>query len=329
MNTWSQEQLADKILTHVREKGTAVPLTSLVKKFGIEQSRVEEALKDIRSWGYRLKKRKGTVLFRLAPDVLTPTEIDYHRKSKIMATKAYCFSKVKSTNDVASQLAEQGAVEGTVVTAEHQTKGRGRFGRNWFSPTSSGIYVSIILRPTLPQEKAPGLSIVTSLALADTLAKYCPGEIYIKWPNDILLAGKKVAGILTELSSDQNSISHVIVGVGINVNQKAGEFPDNIGKHAISLRAVTKRKINRAEILREFLYRFEKEYAKFLKAGLASSRKRVRKLSHTIGKQVKLASGAHVIEGKAIDIDSNGALVLDQNGSRICVSAGEVTVVKE
>lgn len=194
-------------------------------------------------------------------------------------------------------------------------------------PAGTGIYVSIVLRPKFPPDKAPGLSLATALALADTLSSYCPGEIKIKWPNDVLLAGRKVAGILTELSAERNEINHVIVGVGINVNHSQTDFPEEIRKQAISLRLVTRKLVNRAELLRDFLARFEREYAKFKKSGLKPSRRRLREYSSMLNQPVKLTSGTHILEGTAVDIDADGSLVLLSGNHQLRIAAGEVTVI--
>ncbi|HVP07813.1 MAG TPA: biotin--[acetyl-CoA-carboxylase] ligase, partial [Candidatus Acidoferrum sp.] len=169
----------------------------------------------------------------------------------------------------------------------------------------------------------------TALALTETLLPYCPGEVRIKWPNDVLLAGRKVAGILTELSAEGNHINHIIVGVGINANQKAGDFPPELKDSATSLRRMLKRKVNRAELLRAFLYRLEREYLTYNKSGLKSAHARLKRYSALIGERITLHSGPHLLEGRAVDIDPNGALILETHGHRLTISAGEVTVAKE
>jgi BirA family biotin operon repressor/biotin-[acetyl-CoA-carboxylase] ligase len=328
MTTSPTQPLADRLLLYLRRQTDAVPVVSLLKRFHIDDDALNSALKEITGWGYRVKKMRGIVKYVEAPDFLTSTEIQFGLKSKRIGRAAHCYRSVKSTNDLAAQMAEQGAPEGTIVTAEQQTQGRGRLGRTWHSPEGSGIYLSIILRPRFTPDKAPGLSLMTALALADTLSSRCPGEVRIKWPNDVLLSGRKVAGILTELSAERGKINHVLVGVGVNVNQKADDFPDELRSIATSLRRITKKPTNRAELLREFLYRFEQEYAKYIKSGLQPSRKRLKNYSALLGYQVRLLSASQELEGKAVDIDPDGALVLEYGGSRFRISAGEVSVVK-
>ena len=328
MSPAAVQPLADRLLLYLRKQTAPITVQSLLKRFHIDNDTLVSTLKEVTGWGYKIKKVRGIVKYVGPPDFLTPVEIQYGLKATKIGRAAHCYTSAKSTNDLAATMAENGSPEGTIVTAEQQTQGRGRLGRTWHSPERTGIYVSIILRPTFTPDKAPGLSLMTALALADTLARLCPREVTIKWPNDLLISGRKVAGILTELSAERGKINHVVVGVGINVNQRAEDFPLDLRDSATSIRRVTKRAINRAELLREFLYRFEQEYTKYLKSGLKPSRKRLRSYSALLGHQVRLLSASQELEGKAVDIDSDGALVLEYNGARVRISAGEVSVVK-
>lgn len=321
-------ELADHVLHYVRSKDS-VPVDRLLTKFKLDHEQLAAILEEVIGWGYKLKVTAKQITFLHPPDLLTATEISYKLKTRLIGRQVHSYRLVKSTNDLAGQMAESGGPEGMIVTAEQQSQGRGRLGRNWFSPEGSGIYLSILLRPRIKPDQAPGLSIMTAVALAETFEEYAPGEIQIKWPNDILISGKKISGILTELSAERNKINHVIVGIGINVNQKAADFPHDIRRIATSLRVATKHQVNRAELLKKFLTRFEIEYLAYQKYGLKKAQKRLRKYSSMLGKTVRLLSGDNVIEGVATDIDPSGALILYHGGKRILIAAGEVSVVKE
>lgn len=325
------EHLADHILMAIRSRPKQFfTYTSLAKKLASEPSMIEAAVRCLIDWGYRVRRRRReAVSFLEAPDTLTTVEIQHGLKTKLIGSRVHCYRLVKSTNDLAAQLAENGAPEGTIVTSEEQSAGRGRLGRLWHSPAGTGIYVSIVLLPKFLPDRAPGLSIMTALALATVLEEYCPGDVRIKWPNDLLVSGKKCAGILTELSAERNRINHVVVGVGINVNQQGVDFPPELRTVATSLRRCTKRKVNRVSLLKEFLKQLEKEYRLYQKIGLAKSQKRLRKYSALLGRKVKLVTGAHEVSGTAVDIDTNGALIIESNGKRVPVAAGEVTVAKD
>jgi BirA family biotin operon repressor/biotin-[acetyl-CoA-carboxylase] ligase len=249
------ENLADDILLTIRSRpGRMRTLASLMARFQIGAEDLSLALQQITDWGYRVKRDRKGVTFLDAPDLLTDTEIGYRLKTKCIGRTIHAYNSVHSTNDIAARLASEGAPEGTIVTSEIQTKGRGRLSRSWHSPPETGIYSSIILRPKFASEQAPGLSIMTALALADTIETYCPDQTKIKWPNDVLISGRKVAGILTELSAEGRRIEHVVIGVGINVNHRAEDFPEELRSIATSVRRVTRRKQSRVELFQKFLF---------------------------------------------------------------------------
>jgi len=330
VNQTERDSLTDNLISHLRKKpGQYFAWEKLASKLQVERSEIDAALALAADWEYKLRvNRTKGVKFVAAPDLLTSTEILHGLKTRRLGRIVHAYRSVKSTNDLAARLAEDGAPEGVIVTAEEQTKGRGRLGRNWYSPPKTGIYLSIILRPTFPPEDAPGLSVMTAVALADTLIKWRPGLVQIKWPNDIWINGRKTAGILTELSAERNGIHHVIVGVGINVNHRAGDFPEDLRATATSLRRELRRKVDRVALLRLFLANFEKEYTAYLKYRLRKSLARVREYSALLGRAVTLQSGQLRRTGVVKDIDRNGALILQTVTGLETITAGEVTVVK-
>ena len=330
MNRTSLDALTDQLISYVRRKpGQYYSWKSLTSKLNAAQTDIGAALAVAADWEYKLRVNRGKgVKFVAPPDLLTSTEIRHGLKTRTVGRTIHAFRSVKSTNDLAAKLAEDGAPEGVIVTAEEQTKGRGRLGRSWFSPPRTGIYVSIILRPSVAPENAPGLSVMTAVALADTLTKWRPGLVQIKWPNDVWINGRKTAGILTELSAERTRINHVVVGVGINVNHQASEFPDNLRAMATSIRRELRHKVDRLELLREFLRHFEKEYTSYLKCRLKKSLPRVRNYSALLGREVTLQSGQTRRTGVVKDIDVNGALLLKTAEGVETITAGEVTVVR-
>jgi len=322
------EKLADDILLTIRkQRGRKVAASSLSKKFKASIKEVDESLKKIKDWGYRLKISKDHgVTFMAAPDVLSDTEISFGLKSKLFGKNILAYRKVKSTNDLADDVAEKGAVEGTIITTEQQTSGRGRLGRSWHSPPGSGIYVSFIIRPGFSPENAPGISVMTALALAETLAGFCPGKVKIKWPNDVMISDRKVAGILTELSAEKGKINHLIVGVGINVNQKKDDFPEELRKTATSLRLIMRKKVRRAALLQNFLKTFEKEYSQYKKTHLKKANRRLRRYSYLLNRTITLVLGKEKLTGKVIDIDGQGRLIIERDGKKEIITNGEVTI---
>ncbi len=203
MNDLTPSTLSDHLLAALRRRPEHFySLDELSKKLKAEKSDLLFAIDLLRQSGYDIKPdRQGRYAFASAPDNLLAIEITHGLKTKRMGRTVYAYKSVQSTNTIAARLAGVNAPEGTIVVAETQTKGRGRLGRSWFSMEEKGIYVSIIIYPAIDPVKAPGLSILTALSLAETIESYDSLDVSIKWPNDCLINGRKLAGILTELSA--------------------------------------------------------------------------------------------------------------------------------
>lgn len=322
--------LAEKFLFYLKKNAIkkSLSVTGVRNKFKLTDNQLVSILSIIESWGYTINLSANQIRYHHAPDSLIDTEIKYGLKTKLIGQSVKSYQSVKSTNDIASSLAESSQKDGLIVTAEQQTKGKGRLGRSWFSPLKTGIYLSVILKPKFKPESAPALSVMTAFVLAETLKNFTDSKIQIKWPNDILLNGKKAAGILTELSAEKNKINYLIVGVGINVNQTIEEFPKDLKETATSLRRVNRKKTDRVELLQSFLVNFEKEYLKYCDKRYLSSLKQINEYSSLTGKTVQLMVGKKLIQGVAREIDKSGALILSFDSKQIAVNSGEVTVIK-
>lgn len=224
------------------------------------------------------------------------------------------FKAIDSTNEFAKQLAKKGAVEGSVVIAETQEKGRGRLGRAWLSPFG-GVWLSLLLRPKITLKEAVTLTLMASVVTAKTFRKLYKLNAKIKWPNDILINERKVCGILTESGADNNVVSWAVVGIGINANINLEEFPSAIQKSATSLKEELKKPVSRIKLIRNLLKQFEKDYKIFL-----IDKNRIlevwRKFSDTLGREVKIVAANEVVVGKAMDIDNFGALIIKVNGTK-------------
>ena len=220
-----------------------------------------------------------------APDLLLPVEIRDGLKTSIFGRERidYC-SVIDSTNVRARMLADEGAPEGTIVVAEAQLKGKGRRGRSWFSPAGQGIYVSVILRPRVPPAEATLLVLMAAVAAAEALLSHADLPVSVKWPNDILVGGKKIAGILTEMRLDGDRIDHVVIGMGVNVNTPAESLPPEIGAIATSLSAKTGRTFSRAGLLRTYLEKLEGWYTLFRERRFEPIRGRWLEIARIIGK---------------------------------------------
>ena len=237
------------------------------------------------------------------------------------------FESTDSTNTVAQRLARDGAAEGTVVIAETQTKGRGRLGRTWISPPFRNLYLSIVLRPAIAIPAAPRLGLVVGLATAETVAEWVP-RAALKWPNDVLIDGRKVAGILMEMDADDDRVRSVIAGVGVNLNMTLDDIPPELRDKAVSLSAAVGAPIDRVVFATRLLARLQERYDQCLAHGFASLRPLWDRLSCLQGRSVEIDDGGRRYGGVVWGMADDGTLRLrDPAGHDISIVAGEVTVV--
>jgi BirA family biotin operon repressor/biotin-[acetyl-CoA-carboxylase] ligase len=325
----SMQAAEEEVLALLQEnKRTFLSTREISEKLGVHPYVIYQSIKELRRWDFEILSEKGKG-YRLSrtPDLLLPADIKKNLKTKILGKNVLCYRTLGSTNQLAFRLAEGGAGEGTLIVADEQTKGKGRMGRSWHSPPRVGLWMSLILRPEISPFKAPGLSICAGLALAQAINQITGMEARIKWPNDCLLNGRKVGGILLELSAELDRINFVIAGVGVNVNQRPSDFPRKLSAVATSVRVEYGQEVSRMKLLTVFLQKFEATYIDFRKNGLAPQRRLIKKLSSLLGKKVAVKLGKEKIEGVAEDIDDSGSLVIRTRKERRIVRAGEVTVV--
>ena len=271
---------------------------------------------------------------------LNKNQIKNNMPTDFVGKDIHIFDELASTNQTAHEMAMKGAKEGTVIIAESQTKGRGRRGREWFSLANTNIYTSIILRPDIPPEKAPMLTLVAAVALAEAISGYLSGHLkdvskirpQIKWPNDILIDSKKCAGILTEMKIGGDGISYVIIGIGINVNMELSDIPHELKTIATSLLIEAGAKVSREAILQSLYSKIENWYKRYLLDGFLPIKLRWEELSAINGTFVRAASvtdGLHsYTEGEALGLGDEGELLLKKNdGSIIKVRTGDISVL--
>lgn len=241
------------------------------------------------------------------------------------------FRTLESTNDTAAQMAKEGAPEGSVVVAEEQTAGRGRFNRAWLSGKGKGLWFSIILRPKVEAQRLSQLTIVMAVAIGETLEELYGIKPGIKWPNDLLLGGKKLSGILSEGLLEQGEIAHAIIGIGINIEPPVDiDNPVLKGVEPAYLEMATDGKVDKDELLKELLKRIKKWYQIWHKDGFDQIRTRWMENSVTIGNQVEVSNFKEVFAGKAVDIGEDGALVVEgADGQLRSFNSGEVTIKKD
>ncbi|MHB8137471.1 MAG: biotin--[acetyl-CoA-carboxylase] ligase [Smithellaceae bacterium] len=248
---------------------------------------------------------------------------------KMIGHRLHYYEEIGSTNDEAFRLGSSGASEGTVLIAESQSAGKGRMERTWHSPAGANIYTSIILRPSFETMRATQIPIAAGVAVAETLNKYCPGKVWLKWPNDVLIGGKKVCGILAQMKMSGHAIDFVVVGVGINVNLTREQFPQDIQTIATSLAIEAGREISRLELIISLYENMAKWYRQLTENGFDSVKEKWLGFSDMIGKTISVMFREETVSGKAVGLDEDGALILLTAGNQtIKVSAGDATILK-
>lgn len=263
----------------------------------------------------------------LTPDPLDTVFLVENTNTRRLGSRWVFEKEIPSTNDLAKELIFQGTPEGTVIVAESQTSGKGRNGRSWSSISLGGVYLSTLLFPPNPVETAPWLTLIAAIASADALKPFCYPDL--KWPNDLLVNGRKIGGILCEYIPDATPSPAVIVGIGLNVHQEAEDFPEDIREIATSVAREGGGEPARTEIIHKLVEGLDNEYEEFLRSGPGSLVERWTERSRMFGKKVSVHQGPEVFTGIAKRLDAIGHLVVEVEGKEIAFSAGEVTLSKD
>lgn len=320
-----------QILSALRASPNGVSGGDLARKLGISRAAVWAHIDLLRSIGYDIEA--GPHLgYRLlsVPDVLHADDL-YSRlgRARVIGREIQVFEKTTSTNDVMARLAQAGIKEGVVIFAESQTKGRGRLGRQWISPARKGLWFSVLLRPPIAPHAATQLTIASATAVARAIALQCGISPEIKWPNDLLIRGKKIAGILTEMSAEVDHLKEVILGIGISVNLEASEFPAALRKIATSIRIETGHPVDRAELAVCILRELDRDYERIKRGEFDLVAEQWQSNCTTIGSNVSIKVGERVIRGRAEALDADGALLLrGPSGHLERITGGDVTMEK-
>jgi BirA family biotin operon repressor/biotin-[acetyl-CoA-carboxylase] ligase len=298
---------------------------ALSAKLGLSRTAVWKHVQSLREKGYRIDAvpARGYRLVDV-PDRLSPLELAPLLSTHDLGQSIHFHDSLPSTNEAAFRLAADGAEHGEVVITEQQTAGKGRRGRTWVSPHGLNLYFSAILRPELPPQRAPELTLVAAVALAEALRE-ADADALIKWPNDVQIGGRKVAGILTELSAEPERVHFVVLGVGVNLNAGPEDFPPEVASTATSLSQALGRRVNRALFTASLWGRLEEWLDLHHEVGFDPVRERWKELSATLRQEVLVRTGGSELRGVAEDIDTSGALLVrTAGGSLERVLAGDV-----
>ncbi|HHW32046.1 MAG TPA: biotin--[acetyl-CoA-carboxylase] ligase [Clostridiaceae bacterium] len=306
---------------------------TLSQELNVSRTAIWKHIKDLRSEGYVIESFPK-VGYRLisVPDVLVPSDISENMNTEFLGHEILYFKEIDSTNNYAKKIAYEGCKDGTVVIAERQTSGRGRLGRTWESDKGNGIWMSVILRPDISPEAIQLITLASSVAVVEAIKDTTGIATGIKWPNDILLDGKKLCGILVEMSSEMDRINFVVIGIGINIGQDNRDFSENLRNKAISLKSyIYQNNINieftRSMIVGKLLTKIEKYYNFILKGRTEEIIQNWKKYSVVLGKEVVVSSRDGDFTGIAEDLTEEGKLVIRSfDGVTQLILSGEISL---
>jgi BirA family biotin operon repressor/biotin-[acetyl-CoA-carboxylase] ligase len=317
----------DALLSLLAENSTIVISgAKIAREIGVTRQQVWRWIEKLRALGVRVKGHPHTGYhIERMPDILAPQMLSHRLYGTQFSRRIHHFFKIDSTNNVARRLAEQGEAHGAIVLAEEQTGGRGRAGRSWVSEKSTGIYCTILLRPAIPPAHAPLLTLVAGLAARDAVAEELVSTPDIRWPNDLLVGGRKFAGILTEMHAEPDRIHYAVVGIGINVNQP--KMPPELAEIATSLKIETKKTHSRFELLIRLLRNFDRYYNQFLSDGAQPIVRRFAEVSSYFrGKRVRITTSTETFTGTTAGLEPSGVLRVarDDRSATELVLSGDV-----
>jgi BirA family transcriptional regulator, biotin operon repressor / biotin---[acetyl-CoA-carboxylase] ligase len=324
--------LDSEILRALRAAGDKpISGADLSQQLEVSRAAIWARVEELRSLGYEIEASPhlGYQLIGV-PDVLHADDlISRLGKTRIIGRDIRVFQETTSTNDVVEKLARDGVKEGAVVFAESQTKGRGRLGRKWLSPGKKGLWFSILLRPDLRPHETTRLTVASATALRRAIQLQTGLEPEIKWPNDILIGGKKVAGILTEMYAEVDRVKYVIIGIGVDVNLNARDFPPELKKTATSLKIESGNTISRADLATSIIRELDIDYQRICCNAFQKVAEEWEKYCKTIGEEVVIRTGSREIRGRAESLAEDGALLLrTEHGRPERIVGGDVTYEK-
>ncbi len=321
-----------QILSALRDDSNdGVSGAELSQLLGVSRAAIWARIEELRKLGYEIAASPH-LGYKLVdtPDVLHADDlISRLGKTKVVGRDIRVFQETTSTNNVVEKLARDEVKEGVVVFAESQTKGRGRLGRKWISPARKGLWFSVLLRPKLRPQETTQLTVASATALFRAIREVTGISTEIKWPNDILIRGKKVAGILTELNAELDRVKYVIIGIGVDVNLGAGDLPADVRKLATSLKIEAGKNLDRAELAVQILRELDRGYERVCSGQFEAVANEWEKNCSTLGHRVAIQIGGRKISGRAESLDEDGALLLrTEHGHLERIIGGDVTLEK-
>lgn len=317
----------DQILSLFRRKGgDFLSGQEISQALNISRAAVWKQVEQLRELGFEIEARRSRG-YRLikGPDLLLVSDIEDGLVGEI-DWSVHCLAETGSTNQDLRQMAEQGAAEGTVLVADRQSAGRGRLGRRWESPAGVNLYCSILLRPHIPPQQAPQMTFISAVATAEALIETFQLPVRVKWPNDLLVGGRKIAGMLNELSAESEQVHFVLLGIGVNLNMQEEQFPDDLRYPATSVLLECGQPVERLLFVRNLLQQIDDLYRIYRDEGFWAIRRRWEGLSDLLDCAVRVDLNPGTREGTVVGLDDDGALRLQlENGQIERILAGDVS----
>lgn len=318
-----------RVLELLRSSGNeAISGEEISRQLDISRTAVWKHIQSLKNEGYEIESmpKRGYIL-REIPNRLYPQEIMNHLKTKWLG-HAICYNDtIDSTNNLGKKLANEGCADGLLLVAEEQGAGKGRLSRGWISPYAKGLWFSIVLKPTFLPQEASKCTLLAAVAIVKAINKLKGVKAAIKWPNDILLLGRKLVGVLTEMNAEFGHINYIVIGIGINTNATPDDYPDEVKPLAVSIADAAEEPFTRVELLCDILKNLEDLYEQACKEGFAPVFEEWRKYSCTLGQEVKVIAPGETYFGTAVDIDEEGLLIVRKvDGSIEKVVAGDVSI---
>ena len=316
------------VIDLLRSSSDFVSGEAMSAQLGISRNAVHKHIKSLRRRGYRILgvSRRG---YRLdeEPSRLSMGHVTDRTASSVFGRSYRYYDEIESTNAEAKSLANSGAPEGTVVIAESQTAGRGRLGRRWTSPAGKGLLFSALLRPELPMSEAHMLTLVAACSAAEAIESLTDVQVSIKWPNDLFIGDRKVAGILLEVAGEQDEVDWIVVGMGVNVNTEYSELPVALRRTATSLKMATGELVDRSELLARLLLTLDGHYQRALADGFESALSAFRGRDYLLHRTISVQTRDGAVVGQASGIDERGALLVELPQRRMrTFHSGDVTL---
>jgi BirA family transcriptional regulator, biotin operon repressor / biotin---[acetyl-CoA-carboxylase] ligase len=311
--------IREPLLTLLKESGDSfISGEEISRRLGVSRTAIWKHIEELREEGYVFEavRRSGYRLLS-SPDITTAEEIKLGLKTTVFGQHIHYYSTIDSTQNKCQELAKAGAPEGTLVIADEQVGGKGRLGRVWHAPAGKNISMSLLIRPQLELDQCPQITLLAAVAIVETIKELYKISPAIKWPNDVLIEGKKICGILTELNAEADHINWLIIGMGINVNTEQHEFPLGVSEIATSIAIEKGEKVRRVPFIQGVLQKLEELCDLYVTEGFAPVRRRWEANAVTIGKRVIIRTLQGQLEGLAEGIDDTGVLLVRKNDGTV------------